>query len=108
MAKDLTEALAQLSNNAAGSSSRQDTVLPAVKGKSAIPSRTGTGKPKSGQGGSIAGPLTETAYASRTYWTDKTIASSDGLLALKIKPIKSISFLDANDSPLVMNYKEPV
>lgn len=108
MAKDLTARLAELTEAAAGSTSRQDKALPAGKPTSEIPSRSGTGKPGSSGTGSIASPLTEQAYATRTFWPEKAITSTDGIFVIKVKPIKQMSFQDANLAAVVMNFSEPV
>lgn len=67
--------------------------------------RAKTATAKSGAG-SIASPLTETT-ATRVYYTERTAASSDGVFTFKYKPIQSISFVDANGSPVVFNLAEP-
>ena len=108
MAKDLTAALAALSEQAAGSNTRSDKSLPGANPVTAIPARSGSAKPGSTGGtGSIASPLSEQPYATRTFWSDKTITSTDGLLVLKVKPIKQMTFKDANQATVVMNYSEP-
>lgn len=108
MAKDLTAALAALSEQAAGSTTRADKSLPAATPVAAIPARGGSAKPgEAGGTGSIASPLTEQAYATRTFWADKTITSTDGVLVIKVKPIKQMTFKDANLATVVMNYSEP-
>lgn len=81
--------------------------LDASPSVSSIAAASGVGKPASAaDGGSIASPLTETAYADRTFWTQKTLLSSDGIFVLKWTPIKSVKFTDANSSEVVMNYKD--
>ena len=55
--------------------------------------------------GGIASPLTETAYGDRTWYAERTIASSDGIWSLKIKPLKSIKLTDANSAEVVINLK---
>lgn len=107
MAKDLTSAWAALSQDAAGSTSRKDRVLPAAQSKSAIPARTGTAQPGGSATGSIASPLTEANYAARTWWPDQTITSSDGIFTIKLKPIKKVSFTDANDALVELIFAEP-
>lgn len=108
MAKDLTDAWAALSEEAAGSTTRKDSALPAPKSKSAIPERSGSAKPASGSGsGSLAGPLTETAYSDRTRWANRTLTSTDGIFTWVYAPIKSAKFLDGNSSLLPINFAEP-
>lgn len=109
MAKDLTQALHEATLNAQGQTSRENTKLPAAKPVAAIPARSGVGMPPSGGsgGGSIAGPLTETSYAARTWWPDRSLESSDGIFSLKIKPIKTVTMQDGNAATLVMSYAQP-
>lgn len=107
MAKDLTAALHALTEQARGQTSRDDVALPAGRPVSAIPSRSGTAVPGGGTSGAIASPLTETDYADRTFWTTQNMTSTDGLFTLKIKPIKSVKFNDANLNEVVMNYQAP-
>lgn len=109
MAKDLTEALRQLTEGGAGQTSRTDKTLPPAAIKSDILPRTGSSPPivKSYGGESIASPLTETAYADRTYHASKTITSSDGLITWVVDPIKEVSFKDANDASVKIIYKSP-
>ncbi|MDT4827639.1 hypothetical protein FQZ97_609920 [compost metagenome] len=64
-------------------------------------------KPATGGGGGIASPLTETAYADRTFWAERTILSSDGLLTFKVKPIKEITQADANDLEVKQVFADP-
>lgn len=61
-----------------------------------------------GVGGGIASPLVENSYLERTYWSDKVITSTDGVFSFKIKPIRSITQLDANDAEVVQQFAQPV
>lgn len=93
-----------------GQTTRKNTSLPPAATPPAIPARSGTSLPIAkpvATGGGIASPLTETAYASRTWHAVKTIVSSDGLLHLRVKPIKAVTFTDANGATVVMDYKAP-
>lgn len=108
MAKDLTDAWAALSNQAVGSTTRDQKGLPEANPVSPIPARSGSSKPGSGNTGSIASPLIEDVFSTRTYWTDQVISSTDGLFVIKIKPIKQMSFKDSKLSPVVINYSQPI
>lgn len=93
-----------------GQTTRKNTSLPPAATPPAIPARSGTSLPIAkpvSSGGGIASPLTETAYSSRTWHAVKTITSSDGLLHLRVKPIKAVTFTDANGATVVMDYKAP-
>lgn len=109
MAKDLTDALAALTEQAQGITSRRDKKLPADKNPDPIPSRTGTPKANSpSSSGAIASPLTETAYVDRQFYTTMSLPTTDGILWARVRPVKMIKFEDANESIVVMNYKAPV
>lgn len=54
----------------------------------------------------IASPLVETSYGDRTWHAEQDLASSDGLLVIKIKHLNEIRFLDANNREVVMQYKD--
>lgn len=108
MAKDLTEALHQLTVAAAGQTSREDRTLPAGRVPPAIPERIGASGPiTSASGGAIASPLVEQDYAERTFHGETNIMSTDGLIVLKIKPVKTIKFKDANLAPVTIEFKAP-
>lgn len=110
MAKDLTSAWAALSEGV-GQTSRQDNRLPDAPPLPAIPERVGTAKPKaggSGGSGGIASPLVETSYADRLFFSERTVTTTDGLFAMRIRPINSIKFKDANDADVEIQYKAPV
>ena len=55
---------------------------PVVVGKGRTPAST------SGSGSN----LVEGAFSARTYWTTRTVISSDGLFAMEVKPVKKITF----------------
>jgi hypothetical protein len=104
MSKDLTEALRVLTEQASGGAQP-----PAAMSDRGAASRAtgsallGGGSAKTG----IASPLVEVAYAQRTFHAAQTITSTDGLLSLKIKPVKSINFVDASNSPVTIEFKSP-
>lgn len=108
MAKDLSAALQAMTEGASGQTTRVDSSLSDSKNVSPIPARSGSGLPHSGSAASLASPLTETKYSDRTFWSTKTLTSTDGLFTLKIKPIKVMKFKDANLSDLVINYQDIV
>lgn len=102
MSKDLTDALRDIMI-------REGTEKP-----DPMPVRGGTSTSKSAaplfkigkeNGGGVASPLTETAYADRTFHTEYEIYSSDGLFSLKIKPVASMKFIDANSETVILNFK---
>lgn len=105
MSRDLTDALAALTER-----SRSDTNVikaPAPRGpqseRESIVVAEGV-KPAE-KAGSIASPLVETAFADREWHPERTIFSTDGVIALRIKAIKSIKFKDAKDADVTIEFK---
>ena len=83
--------------------------LPAAKAAPAIPDRSGASAPIATPGsssGGIAGPLTETAYADRTWWASRVTATPDGLFTMAWTPLKSIKMQDAGLDEVVFNFKD--
>ena len=105
MSKDLTDALRAMMAGDANTN-----VVPALKPRGAAPAITSAaplpGATK-GTGGGIASPLDETAYADRTWHTEKIIASTDGLFSLRIKPVASVKFKDAALADVIIQFKAP-
>lgn len=107
MSKDLTAALRQLT----GGQKTQALEPPQSRGSarrvvSAAPPPGGTSK--SGGGAAIASPITEVSYASRQYYSqNKVITSPDGFAQIIIRPLRSVSFTDANNNPVEMIYQAP-
>lgn len=93
------------------SSRREIGKLNELERKGAKPAQTGranyTPPASTGAGGGIASPLTEVSYNNRTYYDEYTVTSSDGLLTLKLKPIKQVKSVDANGAEVVQIYAEP-
>ena len=58
-----------------------------------------------GGGGSISSPLTETG---RTYHPEQTVMSSDGVFAIRVKAVKSLTFIDADGAIVVFNLLDPL
>lgn len=79
--------------------------VPAVGGYTSQRGRADYNPPRSmgGGGGGIAGPLTE-KDGSRTYHPRGFIYSNDFLLALEIRPLASMTMVDANSAEIVFNY----
>lgn len=99
MSKDITEALRALTEKASASAVKQ---RPA---RGAAPrSVSAAGMPGGSSGAGIASPLTETA---REYWPDQTVASTDGIFTLIVKPIKRVEFIDAAGNDAAMDFLEP-
>lgn len=104
--KDVTDALTALT------SQFDANVVPSMRERGAAPAAR-SGEPivqgQDGAGGGATGayPLTETSYAARQWWPEKTVTTTDGLFAIRFKPIKQITFLDANSQTMTFNYKGP-
>lgn len=100
----LSDLLPQLSK---APGTRVNKQLPAATEAPNIPVRSGSAgqTKKGGSGGGIDSPLTETAYADRT-WFSAGIKSTDGLFTLPA--IKSIKMTDAGNNEVILNFKAPV
>lgn len=87
--------------------SSREAALPALKPALPIAAKAGravvrkSDQKSSGGGGGIASPLTESA--AREYHPAQVVYSSDGLFALKITPLKKITFTDADSAEAVFN-----
>lgn len=102
--------VAALESLSFGQPTRVNKALSPTTPAPSIPNRSGTSLPivkPASSGGGIASPLAETAYSARTWHAVKTITSSDGLLRLRVKPIKSVTFSDANGAEVVIAFKAP-
>ncbi len=102
--KDLTEALRALTEAGQGTEAASP---PAMKTRGAAGISRGSALPKGGSTSGIASPLVETAYANRTFHSNTTITSSDGLFTLIIKPVKTIKFKDAASRDVTIEFKAP-
>lgn len=89
---------------------RQRRTLRTVPPVGAVPATRGRGTyvpPPATGGGGIASPLVEASYAEREWYAEKTITSSDGLLSFRMRGIKQLRMLDANDAEVLMQFAEP-
>lgn len=106
MSKDLTEALRRLTEEASAAAKPVEPMKNrAAAGAAKSAALNNNGKPASG--GGIASPLVEASYAARTWHTEKVLVSTDGILAFRIKPVKTVDFLDANGDPVQIEFKSP-
>lgn len=55
----------------------------------AKPAVVGKGRTPAASSGSSGG-LTELTYATREYWPTRTIYSSDGSIAIQVRPVKAV------------------
>lgn len=107
MSRDLADALRALTES--GTPRKGDVPTPrgaARRVVAAVPSPGAT----AGGGGTeaIASPITEVSYASREYHSQtRVFTSPDGFASIVFRPLKSVSFLDANDNPVKMIYQAP-
>lgn len=96
---------------------RARSALQVLQSRGAVPGQTGTGSFKGQEqstgGGGIASPLkeivkAETGRAERTYHDKATrIYSNDYLIAVEIKPLKTITMQDANREKVVLEFALP-
>ena len=66
----------------------------------------GTNSAVAAQAG-IASPLTETAYADRTWHTEQNVTSTDGLFTLQVRAVNAITMTDANGSQVQLVLADP-
>lgn len=55
----------------------------------------------------IASPLVEADATKRTYYEPGLVNSDYGLFAVLVHPIKSLEMVDANGSPVTLQFAEP-
>lgn len=103
--KDLSEALRALTERGQSADGAGPAAMKA-RGAAGI-SRVGALLGGDAATSGIASPLVETAYADRTFHTNTTITSSDGLFTLIIKPVKTIKFKDAASRDVTIEFKAP-
>lgn len=102
--KDLTEALRALTEQG-----KPEDIGPAAmktRGAAGISRASALLGGDNNSTSAIASPLTETGYLMRTFYAERSIRSSDGLWAMKIKPVKSIQFTDARQDPVQINFAD--
>lgn len=97
---------------------RKNTTLKPVQPRGGFPAQLGTGvwsdTRAPATGGGIASPLTETTEgeekeSTRTYYEESIdiYYSNDYMLAVQIKPLKSLSMKDASGADVLFNFAEP-
>lgn len=64
--------------------------------------------PLSGGTGGIASPLTEPDAATREYFDQVLLPTTDGLVWVRWKSLKKINMVDANNSPVTFEFKNGV
>lgn len=90
-------------------------VLDEIAQRPAIPAKTGVGEYQAPtNGGSVASPITESekegvvpAVPDRTYYPERTLTSTDGLLTFKVKDIQTMRSTDASANPFVQVFADP-
>lgn len=105
MSKDLTDALRLLTGG--DPNSLTNSPAPLADRGAAAKQKASTLNTAKGAGSSVSSPLVETDYSARTWHSDTTISSSDGIFTLVIKPVKKVFFKDALNADVEMEYKAP-
>lgn len=105
MSKDLTDALRELMEK---NGQRDVETLKPRGSASRVTSAAPTTAAEKKTGGGIASPLTETAFADRTYHPQTVLTTSDGFLSIVLRPLNKVKFTDANGDPVEIIYKAPV
>lgn len=104
MSKDLTDALREMMQQ------HDANVVPAPQPRGAAPKAVSAARLPGGSGSSAAGwvsPLTEVAYAARTWHPEKLIVSSDGIFALRVRAVKDVTLTDAAATEVKFDFKGP-
>ncbi|UCV13758.1 hypothetical protein [Quatrionicoccus australiensis] len=106
--KDLTAALDELMKR---SRNGQDNSLPDANPRGDVPAQRsssldspGSGSGKNNKG--INSPLTETDYAERQWFPERTLTTTDGVFAVRVRALKKIFMTDAKDNSVEMVFKD--
>ena len=105
--KDLTDALRQLTEQVQAQSREKMAPRGAAAPAESAALFVGQTKAGGGEGGGIASPLVERAYADRLFHTEVTLTSTDSLFRIRIKPVSKILMLDANGAEVELQFKAP-
>ena len=76
----------------------------------AAPIPASAGKAPNGSpaaGGTGGGDLTEKDFSQRTYWPDRTLKSTDGVITWVYRPPKAVVMTDAAGKTVVLTFAEP-
>lgn len=106
--KDLTESLDSLMRRSR-SQDNGDNSLPAAKPRGEVPAQRSSSLDAPGAGQANKGinsPLTETTYASREWFNEKTLMTTDGIFAVRVRALKKIFMTDAKSNSVEMEFKE--
>lgn len=103
MSKDLTEALAALTEQS--SSGQRDPM--AARGAVGTSKSSALLPGGSAVGGSTGSNMTETSYQDRTWHPAVIMPSTDGILFARLVPAKTIKFADAGGNQFVYEFKAP-
>lgn len=98
--------------NAVVNQPRPRKQLKPVTPRGALPAQTSPGtdtpNPKpTGGGVGIAWPLIEPDATTREYHPARTVASSDGLIAIRVRALKSINLRDADETEGALEFDQP-
>lgn len=105
MSKDLTDALASLTEHYRRGGAVANSLPPPLS-QASIPPRTGSAGPKANSGGGIASPLVEGEYKKREFYPERNVSTTDGIVVVKLKPVKKIFMMDAGGSEVVIEFAE--
>ena len=89
---------------------QQRRTLRPVEPVGSLPPSRGRGvykPPAAGGTAGIASPLTEEA-ATRTYYPNRLIASTDGAVFFSVRAVKTLTMRDANDAEVVMELTDAI
>lgn len=107
--KDLTEALDALMRRGRNGQDNGDNSLPTAKPRGEVPAQRSSSLDAPGAGQANKGinsPLTETDYGSRQWFNEKTLMTTDGVFAVRVRALKKIFMTDAKGNSVEMEFKE--
>lgn len=109
--RDLTESLDALMHRKVSRADNSDNSIPPPKERGESPAQTSAKLDAIGEGGGgkgINSPITETAYSDRQWFDEKTINTTDGIFAVRVRALKKLVMTDAKNNSVVMDFKEQV
>lgn len=105
MGKDLTDALSELTEAYRNGAPVPNSLPPPLR-PSKIPPRVGQAGKTATSGGGLAGPLVEKGYDKREFWPERNIATTDGILVVKVRPVKKMLMTDGTGADVELLFSE--
>lgn len=111
MTLDISQKVGADLRDVTGREPRSKRGLGSVEPRGSLPAKRGVGEPRKAEATGPAGlawPLTEDDSSAREFYTSSRIVSSaDGLVAIRLRNMKSITLRDDNDEEGKIIFGEP-